>query len=239
MRSASTTRLVVLATIVVAGALALLAHLPSLQAPVAAALGVRSVQNRWGGPLTPAPLLSRGKRVESSPRGGKVVVDGIYRTSASWAGGHPTADQPSWVAIDLGAGPTRLLLSWTSSGNHDYTDQMYGAPVDYRIETSVDSTDGADGRWRVAVAVTQNPTRTRAHAFDFVGQRWVRLTVTRLAPNVTKWGLYIDEIDVHDLSGGGDDVWVFFGDSITSTVFDRSPVHRPTFPEAIAWRHPG
>jgi len=189
--------------------------------------------------LLPAPIVSRGKRVTSHPGGGAVVVDGVYRTQASWAGGKPTPERPSWVAIELGAGFSRLLLEWTSSGNHDYFDRKYGAPVDYRIETSADSTDGENGTWRVVANVTDNPARTRAHAFDFSGQRWVRMAVTRLSPDVFQWGLYLDEIDVHDLSRGGDDVWVFFGDSITSEVFDRAPEHQPSFAEAIARRHPG
>jgi lysophospholipase L1-like esterase len=74
---------------------------------------------------------------------------------------------------------------------------------------------------------------------DFAGQRWLRLSVTALSPDVFAWGLYLDEIDVHDLSGDGDDVWVFFGDSITSGVFDRAPAHQPSFAEAVAARHPG
>jgi lysophospholipase L1-like esterase len=177
--------------------------------------------------------------VASRPRGGSVVVDGVYRTRASWAGGHPSPRKPSWVAVEIGPGFERLLLSWTSSGNHDYRERKYGAPADYRIETSADSTDGEDGRWRTVVEVAGNPVRTRAHALDFGGQRWVRLVVTALAPDVFEWGLYLDEIDVHDLSRGGDDVWVFFGDSITSSVFDRAPEHQPGFAEAIAARHPG
>jgi acyl-CoA thioesterase I len=197
------------------------------------------VRGPYGGPLLPAPIVSRGRRVVSRPRGGAVVVDGVYRTDASWAGGHPTAKDPSWVAIDLEGGYSRLLVSWTSSGNHDYSDRRYGAPVDYRLETSADSTDGEDGRWRTAAEVSGNPVRSRAHAIDFAGQRWVRLVVTGLSPDVFEWGLYLDEIDVHDLSGGGDDVWVFFGDSITSEVFDRAPAHQPSFAEAIATRHPG
>ena len=195
--------------------------------------------NRWGGPLVPAPLVSRGKRVASRPAGGKVLVDGVYRTAAVWAGGHPTAGDPSWVAIRTGGGYERLLLSWTSSGNHDYADQLYGAPLDYRIETSADSTDGRDGQWRTVVSVAGNPVRARAHAFDFHRQRWVRLVVTRLPEKMNPWGLFLDEIDVHDLSRGGDDAWVFFGDSITSSVFDRAPAHQPSFAEAIAARHPG
>ncbi len=206
---------------------------------VLALAAAEGAPGRFGGPLIAAPIVSRDKRVASSPAGGKVVVDGVYRTKASWAGGHPTPAKPSWVAIDVGTGPSRLLVSWTSSGNHDYTDRKYGAPVDYRIETSADSTDGTDGAWRTAVAITGNPVRSRAHAIDFRGQRWVRMVVTGLSPDIFEWGLYIDEIDVHDLSRGGDDVWVFFGDSITSQVFDRAPAHQPSFPEAVARRHPG
>jgi len=212
---------------------------PRAVPPAALAPPTRPAPGRFGGPLVAAPIVSRGKRVASRPRGGEVVVDGVYRTKAAWAGGHPSPERPSWVAIEIGGGYTRLLLSWTSSGNHDYTDRKYGAPVDYRIETSADSTGGADGTWRTAVTVVDNPVRTRAHALDFAGQRWVRLSVTRLSPDVFEWGLYLDEIDVHDLSAGGDDVWVFFGDSITSEVFDRAPAHQPSFAEAVAARHPG
>jgi lysophospholipase L1-like esterase len=207
--------------------------------PAPRARVARPAPDRWGGPLLPAPIVSRGKRVASRPRGGEVLVDGVYRTKATWAGGHPSPAKPSWAAIELGEGPARILVSWTSSGNHDYRDRKYGAPVDYTLETSADSTDGANGTWRTAVTVTGNPVRSRAHAVDFAGQRWVRMSVTRLAPDVFEWGLYLDEIDVHDLTGGGDDVWVFLGDSITSEVFDRAPHHQPSFPEAIAARHPG
>ena len=224
-------RLPILAAVAAALALSPAADARRPRAPGPAAPLVRK--------LAPAPLVSRGKRVVSRPRGAEVVVDGVYRTKATWSGGKPTPAKPSWVAIDVGAGPSRLLLSWTSSGNHDYTDRKYGAPVDYRIETSADSTDGEDGTWRGVASVTDNPVRTRAHAFDFAGQRWVRLVVTRLSPDVFEWGLYLDEVDLHDLSRGGGDQWVFFGDSIVSGVFDRAPEHQPSFAEAIARRHPG
>lgn len=195
--------------------------------------------NRWGGPLAAAPLLSRGRRVGSSHPGAGVLVDGVYRSGKAWGGGFPTPEKPSWAAIRIGRGPSRLLLSWTSSGNHDYFDQVHGAPRDYRIETSADSTDGADGTWRTVASVEGNPVRSRAHSFDFAGQRWVRMVVTALPARINPWGLFLDEIDVHDLSRGGDDVWIFYGDSITSGVFDRSTPHQPSFAEAVASNHPG
>lgn len=192
----------------------------------------------WGAPLRPAPLVSRGKPVAASRPGAGVLVDGVYRDK-SWAGGIPAPGAPAWAAIRVGRGPSRLLVSWTSSHNHDYREQFYGAPVDYRIETSADSRDGQDGSWTTAVEVRGNPVRSRAHAVDFAGQIWVRLVVTALPEKRNEWGLFLDEVDVHDLSLGGDDVWVFLGDSIDAGVFDRAPAHRPGFTDRIAEAHPG
>ncbi len=190
------------------------------------------------GRLRPAPLVSRGCPVAASSRGARVLVDGTYRTDA-WGGGRPTADRPAWAAIQLPPGLSRVLVSWTSSHNHDLFEQFYGAPSDYRLEVSADSTDGADGSWRTAVTVKDNPARTRAHAIPFAGQRWVRLAVTRLPDRVNQWGLFLDELEVHDLSRGGDDVWLFLGDSISAGVFDRAPAHQPDFERWVARAHPG
>jgi lysophospholipase L1-like esterase len=227
--------------LVVMGAL-LAARAPSGREVAAAAGASRRAEaappDAFGGPLRPAPLVSRGRRVAASRPGAGVLVDGVYR-GAAWGGGVPSEAAPAWAAIRLGPGPTRVLLSWTSSHNHDYRDLFHGAPVDYRIETSGDSTDGADGTWRVAAAVRGNPVRSRAHAVDFAGQRWIRLAVTALAPERNRWGLFLDELDVHDLSLGGDDVWVFLGDSIGAGVFDRAAAHRPSFADRIAAAHPG
>ena len=111
---------------------------PPPHAP-ARARGPRPPPDRFGGPLLPAPIVSRGRRVASRPGGGEVLVDGAYRTKA-WSGRHPSAGKPSWAAIEIGDGFDRLLLSWTSSGNHDYRDRRHGAPADYVVETSSDST---------------------------------------------------------------------------------------------------
>jgi lysophospholipase L1-like esterase len=190
------------------------------------------------GRLRPAPLVSRGCPVAASAPGAAVLVDGRYRTEA-WGGGKPSPERPAWVAVRLPPGMTRVLVAWTSSFNHDYFEQFYGAPVDYRLETSADSTDGRDGTWRVALAVRDNPARTRAHAIPFEGQRWVRLAVTRLPAHVNEWGLFLDELEVHDLSRAGDDVWIFLGDSIDAGVFDRAPAHQPSFSAAVRERWPG
>ncbi len=230
---------------VFAGSLSLyaaVAALPALDAAlpdIAAAKARDAPAGPFGPRLIPAPHLSRGKRVTTSSGDGSPLVDGVYRTGGKWGGGKPSSQSPAWAAIEIGRGPSRLLLSWTSSGNHDYWDQFYGAPVDYRIEVSGDSTDGRNGTWRTAVDVKDNPAHGRAHSFPFEGMRWVRLSVTRLAAEVNVWGLFLDELDVHDLSGGGNDVWAFLGDSITAETADRGTPRRPAFMDQIAARHPG
>lgn len=190
------------------------------------------------GLLRPAPLVSLGCPVAASAPGARVLVDGRYRADA-WGGGRPTPERPAWVAVQLPPGLRRVLVSWTSSHNHDLFEQYYGAPRDYRLEVSADSTDGAGGTWRTVAEVRGNPARTRAHAIPFEGQRWVRLAVTALPERVNEWGVFLDELEVHDLSAGGDDVWVFLGDSITAGVFDRAPDHQPSFSRWVARAHPG
>jgi len=231
--------LVAIAALVAGAALLVPAASERLLARIATDRALRAPRDRWGGPLVPAPDVARGKRIAASAPGADALVDGVFRGPRTWAGGHPTPEKPAWAAIRVGSGPRRLLLSWTSSFNHCYFDQFYGAPADYRIETSADSTDGQDGTWRTAVAVAGNPVRSRAHAFDFEGQRWVRLSVTRLPEPVNEWGLFLDEIEVRDLSRGGDDVWAFVGDSIAAEVFDQAPAHRPGFADWIARAHRG
>jgi lysophospholipase L1-like esterase len=188
--------------------------------------------------LHPNPRVSVGAWTAGSAPRTELLVDGRFRGDA-WAAGKVSPERPAWAAIRLQRPYARLLLQWTSSHNHDYFEQFYGAPRDYRIETSADSTDGRDGTWTVAADVRDNPARTRAHAVPFSGQRWVRLVVTRLADRVNEWGLFLDEIELFDLSAGGDDVWVFLGDSITAGVFDRADERRPSFADSVALLHPG
>lgn len=188
--------------------------------------------------LRPTPIVSLGGWTTGSMPGTGRLVDGRFRGS-SWGGGRPTPARPAWAAVRLQRNYRKLLLTWTSSHNHDYFEQFYGAPRDYRIETSPDSTDGEDGNWTVVADVKENPVRSRAHAVPFEGQRWVRMVVTRLPEKLNQWGLFLDELELHDLSAGGNDTWVFLGDSISAGVFDRADERRPSFADSVAVLHPG
>ena len=154
--------------------------------------------------LPPNPLVSRSKRVvgwSSLPYPAlKNINDGDYSTA--WGAGRPTPDQPAWVAIDVGAGPQRVLVNWSAGGSYNYEETDYGSPGAYRIETSSDSTDGANGSWRTAVDVPAVTTHGQAHVVEFAGQRWVKLVVTG-TPDTSPNGVQISELDVHDVTGGG------------------------------------
>ncbi|WP_437481018.1 GDSL-type esterase/lipase family protein [Sorangium sp. So ce1014] len=195
-----------------------------------------------GGPdapgLTPNPLVSRGKPAFASRGTASVINDGKYRSAGTWIAGKPIAGEPAWVAIQVGGGYERLLLSWSASYNYNYTDVQYGAPSAYRVETSSDSTNGSDGTWKGVAEVTDNPVRTRAHSFDFGGQSWVRLVVTEAPAASDESGVQLDEIDVHDISNGAEDTWFFFGDSITAFAYDRdTPATQPSFAENVHAAH--
>jgi acyl-CoA thioesterase-1 len=223
-----------------------------------------------GGPITgmlthASPIISRSVPTFTNGANGAVdtvdgaaVVDGHYH-NGGWSAGTPSVANPSWVALKLAAGPTRVLVSWDDGGTYDYNAyfetpaagmnrQVYGFPADYQIATSADSTNGMDGTWTMAVMVTGNSVRTRAHSIDFTGQSWVKMTITAAPTSITTPsgttvpvtepnGVQIGEIDVHDLSSSGtcipDDTWFFMGDSITAFAYDRADIHQPSFAAGI------
>jgi acyl-CoA thioesterase I len=180
--------------------------------------------------IAPNPLISRGKRVAAwSPvrfAHATNVNDGDRRTV--WEAGKPTPEQPAWVAIEIGGGPTRVLLEWSAGGSFDYNETDYGSPGSYRIETSASSTDGADGAWSVVASEPSVITHGEARSFAFAGQRWVKMVIAG-APQASPNGVQIDEIEVHDVSLGASDTWFFMGDSITAFAFGRSDAEVPGF----------
>jgi acyl-CoA thioesterase I len=158
----------------------------------------------------PAPLVSRGKRVLSNVGKAAALVDGSYFDFNTWSA-NPTSTGPAWAAFDIGIGPTRLLLNWCALANGGYTTTNQGALGSYRIETSTNSTNGEDGTWTTVATVTDS---------GVAGQRWVRLFVTDAAKDAGG-KIAINEVDIHDVSAGTSDTWVFLGDSVTALSLNR------------------
>jgi lysophospholipase L1-like esterase len=181
--------------------------------------------------INPNPIISLGKptfgltaQQFQNPGG---VDDGIFGTFATtWGAGYPTPAVPAWIAINLGPGPTRVLLEWNAGGNYNYQETDFGGPGNYGIYTSSNSTTGADGTWTQVAGVTSNIYRTRSHSFDFTGMKWVKMLITA-APSNSLNGAQMDEIEVYDISESyrrgrlPEDTWFFMGDSITAFWVDR------------------
>jgi acyl-CoA thioesterase-1 len=170
----------------------------------------------------PMPLISRNQPAAANAGNAAAVVDGEYYGGATWDV-VPSAQSPAWVAIHVGSGATRAMINWVAYPSSNL-------PTGYRIETSSNSTDGADGAWTTTVTVTGNDIPARAHAFAFANQQWVRFVVTQA--QTAGEAIRIDEIDVHDASAGTSDSWMFVGDSITAAAFCRS-LFEGNFPERI------
>ncbi len=189
-----------------------------------------------GGITTPNVLVSLGARTVAGPgvTNPEKGVDGLYHQGDGILFGMPTEEEPTFWAVELEPGPSRLLLTWASASFGDY-DLPDAAPLAYTVETSADSSDGSDGAWTEVVAVADNPVRTRAHAFDFTDQRWVRFTVSAPATLVP---VELDEIALFDASGGTDDSWFFFGDSITAGAFQKSAGQLGNFEARVSKERP-
>ncbi len=191
------------------------------------------------GLLVPGRLLSRGRPVFgrslahfATPRN---AIDGD--DSTSWAAGRPTDAEPAWLAVDIGTGPSRVVVSWRASGSFNYEETDYGSPGAYRLETSSDSTNGDDGSWTEAADVPHVGVHAQLHALGFGGKRWVRMVITA-TPDPSPNGVQLTEFEVHDASRGASDTWFFAGDSITAFACGQSPRMESRFAELIAASHP-
>lgn len=164
--------------------------------------------------IMPNPLISRGRPVASSEgpvsRAGDItsVNDGRYDPADGFEA--EVGSGAPWIAIDLGASPARVLVSWLSEGD---TDDPTAMPHDYRLETS------RDGKtWTTALTITGNELNARAHGIDMLGDTWVRCAVD--AGDASNRVHFI-ELEVHDISNGSEDTWLFLGDSITADAMSH------------------
>jgi lysophospholipase L1-like esterase len=191
--------------------------------------------------LSPVPgggeLVSRGRPVYCStnnigPGGVEAIVNGHYANQSFWRA--DLSSLPSWCAVHLNAGPTRLLLTWESDYYiSEYINDLGMSPQDYTISVSSDSTNGADGTWQTVVTVVGNHAHAREHLLKFAGQAWVKMTVTQGQPQPSRPYVVIDQIDLYAVSASLDDTFFFSGDSITASAYNRSDVKQPSFAEDV------
>ncbi len=90
-----------------------------------------------------------------------------------------------------------------------------GIPSDYTIE--VNSADGGaypEDDWKVVETVKGNTLHSRQHVVDMDGYNWIRINIT--ANDGNTGGNTSVNMDIHNVSDGISDSWIFYGDSITA-----------------------
>ncbi|MDA3816976.1 MAG: RICIN domain-containing protein [Prolixibacteraceae bacterium] len=187
--------------------------------------------------ITSNPILSRGKTVYTSS--GTVS----YLTDNKYGGSTLSVNDETWLAINIGTGYSRLYFTWNNP-NYSWSDvisssqsckQNMGYPVNYSILTSSNSTDGLDGTWTTVETVSGNSVTARGISIDFSSQSWIKMSVSSTSSN---GGGAIDEIEVFDLSNGGDDLWFFPGTSISANTYKGTPPAN-NFADLVSNAHSG
>ena len=157
------------------------------------------------------PVISRGVpaysgRSDSASSGN----DEHYFTSWSSSSG-------DYLAYDLSGVPQsqrkKVLAAWYNLSSYDnlgaYASRN-AEPIDYTIE--VNKAQGGSypsSGWETAVTVKGNGLSSRQHVVDMDGYNWIRMNVTKAHGDKVTLNL-----DIHDVSQGVFDSWIFFGDSM-------------------------
>jgi len=207
----------------------------TLTAPIIASTGGFPTPNRpYVGPIIPIkygpmPHISLGKPVYGTGTVARLFDNGYGYTvtdPGAWV-----CSAGSWAAINVGAGPSQLLVALSNDLGDGSASYLANVIEAYRIQVSNDSTNGSDGTWTTVVTETANPSINREHKFSFTGYSWVKLLVD------TCTGGQIDEFDIWDASAGTENTFAFLGDSLTvrstSRVSFSGGGTRPSFGDIV------
>ena len=129
---------------------------------------------------------------------------------------------PDYLAYDLSSVPeeNRKIVNavWYNTSTYDnigiYVSRNM-EPSDYTIEINAapGGTYPEDG-WEVIETVNDNTLSSRQHIVHLEGYNWIRIDITGVDGKET--GNASINFDIHDVSDGVTDSWIFYGDSITA-----------------------
>jgi lysophospholipase L1-like esterase len=165
-------------------------------------------------------LISRAVPAYASSGNARAANNGEYRM------GWRSSSVPVTLAYDLSSVPAAnrqtLYLVWYNDASYPYDHGMAGGPGynnagAYTIE--VNSAPGGgrppDSGWQTVESVANNTLHSRDHVVKFAGDNWIRVNATATDGTTQNYDVSFD-MDVYDASGGVNDGWFFFGDSITA-----------------------
>lgn len=132
------------------------------------------------------------------------------------------SNAPDYIAYDLSGVPEeqrkKVIAVWYNTSSYDQIGNYKSRnaePSDYTIE--VNTADGGafpESGWQVVETVSDNSLSSRQHLIDLEGFNWIRMNISK--SDGKEGGSISLNFDVHDVSSGSADSWIFFGDSITA-----------------------
>ena len=166
--------------------------------------------------ITANPVISRNCPAYTSSSSAASGCDDFYYTF--WSG-----TSNDYLAYDLSGTPAaqrkKVIAAWyNATGQYDYTvvDQSSnGMPTDYTIEVNK-AAGGSypESGWETVDTVSGNTLHSRQHLIDMQGYNWIRMSIKKVDGKES--GSCQINFDIHNVSDGVTDSWIFFGDSITA-----------------------
>ncbi|MBQ9695863.1 MAG: lysophospholipase [Oscillospiraceae bacterium] len=193
-------------------------HTRIVPALLCAAVTVTALPVMSASAVTPNPVISRNVPAYSGTNPATATAGNDEHYFSFWQSAAPD----DYLAYDLSGVPEaqRQVIDavWYNTSAYDVIGMYVNRnmePSDYTIE--VNAAPGgdypADG-WEVVETVTGNTLSSRQHVVDFAGYNWIRIHVTGVDEKDS--GNCMINFDIHNVSDGVSDSWLFLGDSITA-----------------------
>ena len=168
--------------------------------------------------VTANPVISRNCPAYSGTNPATATAGNDDYYYSFWQGVAPD----DYLAYDLSGVPeeNRRVIDavWYNTSAYDVIGLYINRnqePSDYTIE--INSAPGGDypqDGWEIVETVTGNTLSSRQHIVNFEGYNWIRLHITGVDEKTE--GNCMVNFDIHDVSDGVTDSWIFYGDSITA-----------------------
>ena len=168
--------------------------------------------------VSPNPVISRNCPAYSGTNPATATAGNDDYYYSFWQGVAPD----DYLAYDLSGVPeeNRKIIDavWYNTSAYDVIGLYINRnmePSDYTIE--VNSAEGGtypETGWEIVETITGNTLSSRQHIINFEGYNWIRLHITGVDEKTE--GNCMVNFDIHDVSDGVTDSWIFYGDSITA-----------------------
>lgn len=165
--------------------------------------------------VTPNPVISRNCPSYSGTGDAKSANDEHYFSFCFM-------NAPDYIAYDLSAIPDeqkkQVIAVWYNTSSFDNIGSFVNSnmkPTDYTVE--VNKADGGEyptDNWEIIETVTGNVLASCQHLVNMEGYNWIRLNIAKADGQEGKTASI--NFDVHSVSNGISDSWLFLGDSITA-----------------------